>query len=123
MVPAVQRMRETGANTAEPERRGRRLDRAGRHGRAALRAGLPGPQSQHACRKSDAIHKPFEHAGKRLGPRHEADMAGALEHHVSRAFEISPGTPRHVDGHHAIEARLAGHDQRRRRDPRADPRA
>src|SRR6185436_17859421 len=65
-------------------------------------------------RKSDAIHKPFEHAGKRLRPRDQADVAGALEHDVLGLVEVVEVSPRHVHRDDAIQARLAGYDQRRR---------
>ena len=49
-------------------------------------------------RKSGAIHKPFEHAGKRIGPGDEAEVAGALEHHVLGAGEVVQVASRHSTG-------------------------
>src|SRR5215204_7255705 len=62
-------------------------------------------------RKSDAIHEPFEYAGERIGPRYEAIMASAFEHHVFGAGKIVQVTTRDVDRHDAIQSRLPGHDE------------
>src|SRR6188472_2502007 len=67
-------------------------------------------------RNSDAIHKPFEDAGKRVRTRDQSEMAGPLQHDVFRLVELIQIPPRHVDRHDAIELGLAGEQQHRRLD-------